>query len=423
MRKRWYPWLLVALLWAVALLNYVDRQVIFSVFPLLSAELATTNVQLGLLSTVFLWVYGVFSPVSGFLADRFGRARSISVSLLVWSAVTLATGLARTYPQLIVARALMGISEACYLPAALAKIAEHHEPKTRSLAIGLHHSGLYVGMILGGAGGGWIGQHYGWRMSFLLLGAIGIGYFCIVFLFFRKEPKVRQVRENSSLSLGESFGELSRLSGFWTMALVFAAVAAANWLVYTWLPLYVYERFHMTLAAAGFTATFYIQIASLAGIIVGGYFSDRLSQRTSRGRLYIQAAGVLLAAPFLFLLGYTKSYALLLAALVLFGIGRGFYECNTMPVLCQIARNEVRSTGYGVFNLAGCLVGGVFAVLAGAFKNLLGLANVFQITAAILLLSGLLLIQIRSRLSDPSRLVGATTAPESAPPPWERDNT
>ncbi len=395
MNTRRHAWLLVAVLWVLALLNYVDRQVIFSVFPLLSADLQLSSVQLGLLSTVFLWTYGVLSPLSGFVADRFGRARLISLSLLVWSAVTLFTGLSRTMTQLVAARALMGISEACYLPAALAKIAERHGPGTRSLAVGLHQSGLYAGLILGGAGGGWIGQRYGWRAPFLALGAAGILYFVVVQLFFRGEKQSGgEAARESGQGLSAALAETLRLPGFGTMTTVFSAIALANWLVYTWLPLYLYERFRMGLAEAGFTATFYIQIASIGGIILGGWLADRWSARSKRGRVYIQTCGVLLASPFLFLLGYANSFAVLVAALVLFGIGRGFYDCNTMPVLCQVARDDLRSTGYGIFNFAGCLVGGVAAALAGALKNVIGLAAAFQIAAAILCLSGFLLLLI-----------------------------
>jgi MFS family permease len=179
------------------------------------------------------------------------------------------------------------------------------------------------------------------------------------------------------------------------MTMVFSTVAIANWLVYTWLPLYLYERFHMNLAAAGFMATFYIQALSFAGIILGGWFADRWSTKTIRGRLYTQICGVLLPSPFLFLLGYTASHAFLLAALVLFGAGRGFYDCNTMPVLCQIADDYLRSTGYGIFNCAGCLAGGIAATIAGALKSSLGLSASFQIAAAILCVSGLSLLRIR----------------------------
>jgi MFS transporter, Spinster family, sphingosine-1-phosphate transporter len=408
MTARQRAWLLVAVLWPVALLNYTDRQVVFSVFPLLSSQLGLSNVQLGLLSTVFLWVYGILSPISGFIADRFGRARAISIGLLVWSGVTFATGLAGNFAQLLCARALMGISEACYLPAALAKIAEQHGPKTRSLATGFHQTGLYIGMIVGGGAGGWLGQRYGWKMPFLLLGCIGIAYFAVVFLFFRRDTAVPGREENTRGSFASSVAELFHLDGFPTMVAVFSATSAANWLVYTWLPVYIFERFKVSLAAAGFTATFYIQIASLAGILTGGWLADRFSAKTSRARLFTQAAGVFLAGPFLFLLGYAKSYSLLLATLIIFGAGRGFYECNTMPVLCQIARDDLRSTGFGLFNLAGCLVGGLAAVVAGALKNILGLSNVFQIAAAILFLSGWLLLRIRPTMS-PSNSPGSVS--------------
>ncbi len=395
MTTRTYAWALVAVLWVVALLNYVDRQVIFSLFPLLSGDLQLSAVQLGLLSTVFLWVYGLLSPFSGYVADRFGRGRIIGLSLVVWSAVTFATALSRTYSQLLVARSLMGLSEACYLPAALARIAEHHRDRSRSLAIGVHQSGLYIGLIVGGAGGGWAGERFGWRVPFLFLGAVGIAYAVLLTVFLRTTP-VASKEQPAAPAFRSSIRELVRLPGFLTMAGVFSAMAIANWLVYTWLPLYLYERLHMTLAEAGFTATFYIQGASFGGILLGGWLSDRWAASAPNGRLYTQACGILVASPFLFLLGYADSPGLLITALVLFGAGRGFYDCNTMPVLCQVARDDLRSTGYGIFNWAGCVAGGIVAAMAGALKNVLGLAAAFQIAAAILLLSGLLLLGIRS---------------------------
>jgi MFS family permease len=393
MTGRAYAWTLVAALWVVAVLNYVDRQVIFSVFPLLEKDLRLTGVELGLLSTVFLWVYGVLSPFAGYVADRFGRARVIGVSLLVWSAVTLLTAMSRTYGQLIVARGLMGLSEACYLPAALAKIAEHHREGSRSLAMGVHQSGLYVGLILGGAGGGWAAERFGWRAPFLVLGAVGVLYAVVLGRVLRGEKRKECPDESGHGRLKAC----ATLPGFGTMTAVFSAMAIANWLVYTWLPLYLYERLHMGLKEAGFTATFYIQAASFAGILLGGWLADRWSATMVNGRLYTQVIGILVASPFLYLLGYTDSRALLIVALVLFGAGRGFYDCNTMPVLCQVARDDLRSTGYGIFNCAGCVAGGVVAAMAGALKNSLGLSAAFQIAAGILLVSGVALLGIRRR--------------------------
>jgi MFS family permease len=399
MKLRQYGWILVALLWVVALLNYVDRQVIFSLFPLLSSELHLSSVQLGLLSTVFLWIYGILSPFSGYVADRFGRGRLITISLMVWSAVTLATGASRTFTQLLAARAVMGVSEACYLPAALAKITEYHGSRTRSLAVGIHQSGLYAGLIIGGVAGGWAGETYGWRVPFLVLGAVGILYVMVVAGFFHREPPPPDHKAATPLDFRAAVTQLFRLPGFGTMTAVFSAAGIANWLVYTWLPLYLYERFGMSLAVAGFTATFYIQVASAGGIILGGWLADRWSGATNLGRLYTQVFGVMLAGPFLFLLGHTGSRAVLIAALILFGAGRGFYDCNTMPVLCQIARDDLRSTGYGIFNFAACIAGGVVAAMAGALKNVLGLSGAFEIAAGILFVSGLLLFRIRKTIS------------------------
>lgn len=288
MSLRINPWLLVALLWMVALLNYLDRQVIFSLFPLLQNDLRLSSVELGLLSTVFLAVYGALTPFVGYLADRFGRGRLILISLVVWSAVTWAAGHARNINELLAARALMGISEACYLPAALALIVERQSERYRSLATGLHQSGLYTGMILGGAWGGWMGEHYGWR--------------------------------------------------------------PVCWL------------------------------------------ADRWMARSKRGRILVQTIGLAAAAPFLLLIGFANSHGLLVVALLAFGLGRGFYDCNTMPVLSQIAAPDLRATGYGVFNFFSCLVGGVAAAGAGYLKSTIGLSSAFLIASVVLLCaSGLLL--------------------------------
>jgi MFS family permease len=390
-----FAWLLVAVLWVVALLNYLDRQVIFSVFPLLKSELQISDKQLGLLGTVFLWAYGLLSPISGYLADRFGRARIIIISLLVWSIITWLTGHARSFEELILLRALMGVSEACYIPAALALIADYHAKGNVSLATGIHNSGIYAGIILGGAGGGWMGEHYGWRSAFIVLGIAGVAYTAVAVFVLRGERTGR--REASSITKLQflvALRELLALPGFKTLVLVFGSFSIANWAIYTWLPLYLYERFKLSLTAAGFSATFYIQAASIAGILLGGLLADRCSRGSPRGRILAQTFGVAMAAPCLFLVGFTASMALLIPALVIFGLGRGFYDCNTMPVLAQIARSDLRSTGYGIFNLIGTLSGGAIAAAAGILKNIIGLGGVFQLAAILLLISTVMLARL-----------------------------
>jgi MFS family permease/N-acetylneuraminic acid mutarotase len=399
-----YAWLVVGLLWVVAVLNYVDRQVIYSVFPLLQADLHLSAVQLGLLSSVFLWVYGLLSPFSGFLADRYGRKRIIVASLLVWSLVTWLTGHVSHFPELLATRALMGVSEACYLPAALALIVSYHGNRTRSLASGLHHSGLYVGVVLGGVGGSWLGEHYGWRWAFLLLGAVGTLYVLVLLLTLREPPMGSEEPARADrMGFGQALRELKGRPGFGTMMLVFSTIATANAVIYTWLPLYLFEQFRMNLVGAGFSATVYIQAASLAGILLGGWLADRWSGVTARGRLRTQMLGLLLAAPALILIGWTTSIGLLVGALVLFGLGRGCYDCNAMPVLCQIVRNDLRATGYGALNLAGCVAGGSVALLAGVLKEAVGLGVVFQFVGLLLLFVTLLLARIRVSGHDAGR--------------------
>jgi MFS transporter, Spinster family, sphingosine-1-phosphate transporter len=387
-----YAWAVVALLWLVALLNYLDRQVLFSVLPLVRADLDLSDVEIGLAGAVFVWVYGILSPVAGYLGDRFGRVRIIVASLLVWSAVTWATGHARTASELLWARALMGISEACYLPAGLALIADYHGDRSRSLATGLHFSGIYAGMVIGGAGGGWMGERYGWRAAFTILGMAGIAYCLLLKVALREAPARGATAPRPRFAA--ALAELLRLRGFVALTAVFGATSIANWTVYTWLPLYLYERFGMSLAAAGFMATFYIQAGSVAGILAGGRLADAWARRSGSGRLLTQAVGLGAAAPFLFLAGSTGTMPLLIAGLLLFGIGRGMYDCNAMPVLAQIARPELRSTGYGIFNCAGCLAGGVMAAVAGVLKSALGLTVAFQTAAVILFLSAFALARL-----------------------------
>ncbi len=394
MDRRLNPWLLVALLWVVALLNYLDRQVIFSLFPLIGKDLNAGSFELGLTSTVFLWVYGLLSPFAGYLADRFGRGRVVLISLLVWSAVTWLTGHAQNMTQLLVARGLMGISEACYLPAALAMIVEAHGERSRSLATGLHQSGLYAGVVLGGVWGGWMGQHYGWRPVFVILGGVGIAYVTVLYGFLRRD-RISGAVPAQSPQFGAAMRTLLGLPGFKTVVTAFSLFSFAGWVAYTWLPIFLYERFHMSLAEAGFFATFFIQAASFAGVVTGGVFADRWSKRSGRARVLTQAVGLAIGAPFLFVVGLTASQALLVLALATYGLGRGFYDANSMPVVSQIAAPELRASAYGILNMAACVVGGVAAAFAGWLKTFLGLSVAFELSGLALVAGAFLLFRLK----------------------------
>jgi MFS family permease len=389
-------WLIVGLFWGVALLNYLDRQVVFSQFPLLERDLHATPVELGLISTVFLWVYGALSPFAGYLADRWGRVRVILASLLVWSGATWWTGHVGSMTGMLWSRAAMGVSEAFYLPAALAVIADRHSRATRSLATGIHQSGLYTGTALGGVLGGWMGQNYGWRPTFTVLGVAGVLYFAVLAVVLRREQGRGSATE---LRFARSLAGLLRTPGFPALCAAFAAVSVSNWLIYTWLPLFLFERFRMTLEQAGFYSTVFIPVASYGGMVAGGVWADRWSARVPRARVYCQMAGLLLTAPLLLVLARAGSRSVLIAVLVLIGLCRPLFDINTMPVLREIARPEWCATGYGVFNMIGCFAGGVAAASAGSFKHTLGLEAAYQIAALILVAGGIALRWVRVPLA------------------------
>lgn len=384
-------WLAVALLWGVALLNYLDRQVIFAQFPLIQRDLHATSLELGLISSVFLWVYAALSPFAGYIADRWGRARIIFLSLLIWSAATWMTAHVHSIEQMLFSRMLMGVSEAFYLPAALALIVNRHGPETRSLATGIHQSGLYTGSILGGVWGGWMAQHYGWRPTFTVLGIVGVLYGTVLLFTL---PKDRPQPTTAPVRIMPTLFRVVKAKGFLFLALAFGAISVANWLIYTWLPLFLVERFHLSLTNAGFTATFYVQVASYVGMLLSGILADRLALRYPRARVWIQMLGMAISAPFLLVLSLTSSYGLLVGMLIGIGLLRPWFDVNAMPVLRQIVNPELCATGYGLLNMVGCLAGGLSAAMAGGFKESLGLPAAFQVAAAVLILGALCLYWI-----------------------------
>lgn len=394
-------WTTVGLLWVVAMLNYLDRLMITTMRDPLKAEIAMTDAQFGLLTSVFLWTYGLFSPLGGFLADRFSRRAVIIGSLFVWSAVTWLTGHMHSFEGLLTMRAIMGLSEACYLPAALALISDYHKGPTRSLATGLHMSGIYAGAALGGVGAV-IAEHTSWRHGFSIFGAAGVVYAVVVIFLLRDAPAETPVaaspaKDAPRTTLAGAFGALFRQPAFLLLLAANALVGVANWGIYGWLPTYLKERFSLGLGAAGMTATGYIQVASFAGVLVGGFWADRWSRRNPKARVWVPALGFLIAAPCLFF-GITAALPTAIAGLIVYGLGRGFYDANLMPALRTVADERYSATGYGFLNLISVSLGGVMIYVGGWLKDAqIDLAHIFEVSAAGLLVVGGLLLAVRVR--------------------------
>lgn len=396
-------WLIVGVLWVVAALNYLDRIMITTMRDSLTQAVPMSDAQFGLLTSVFLWVYGLLSPLAGFLADRFNRSRLIVLSLLIWSLLTWLTGHARSFEELIVVRALMGVSEAAYLPAALALIADYHRGSTRSLATGIHMTGLSVGTGLAGIGG-WLAEKQGWRFAFDVFGWFGVAY-AVVLWFVLSDPGVKQDEkvETPSPRLGEALESLFSNRSFWLLFAFWGLLALAGWAVAGWMPTYFKEQFQLDQGAAGISATGYLAVAMLTGKLLGGAWADRWSRVNERARILVPAIGLFIAAPATLMLANTSVLALAIAGLSIYGLTRSFSDANLMPILCQVADSRYRATGYGVLNLFSCLVGGVTVYLGGVLRDAhISVSTLFMAAAAGMLVCGVLMIGVKPR-SDLAR--------------------
>lgn len=404
-------WLVVALLWLVALLNYLDRLMITTMRDPIKDAIPMTDTQFGLLTSVFLWVYGALSPFGGFLADRFGRTRVIIGSLLIWSIVTWLTGHAKSFEQLLLARMAMGISEACYIPAALALIADYHRGSTRSLATGLHMSGSYAGAALGGMGG-YVAEHESWRTGFTIFGSVGVAYAVVLLLSLRdashRAEQTEAKNDSSSAALGAfNFGKvisgLFLTPGFYMLLLLNALVGAANWVISGWLPTYLKEHFDLSLGEAGLSATGYIQFAAFAGVICGGWWADRWSRVNPNARARVSAIGFCVAGPCLFLSAASGTLPLALAGFMMYSVARGFFDANNMPMLRQLVDERYSATGYGFLNVVSCAAGGILIYAGGKLKDAqMDLNLVFRFAAAGVLVAGLLLFVLKLRKTPTS---------------------
>jgi len=388
-------WLVVALLFPVALLNYLDRQMLATMKTSVVANVAgiTSDAQWGLLLAAFKWVYAGLSPVGGYLADRVSRRHVIAVSLATWSIVTWWTGQVHTFSELLTARALMGISEAFYIPAALALISDYHQGATRSRAIGFHQTGIYCGLILGGFAG-YVADapQLGWRWAFGAAGVVGVAYAVPLFWLLRNPARAADPTPAPLPAIRELFGNRN----YQLLVLYFTLPAIAGWVIKDWMPVILKEQFHLSQGAAGVIAVTYVQVATIVGAIVGGYLADSWTRKNPRGRTFVSAIGMTLFLPALFGLGNPGTVALAIAFLILFGIGWGFFDGNNMPILCQLARPSLRATGYGFMNLVSISCGGLGDWGFGVLKSQgVALPLIFGGFTGVALLSILVVLRIR----------------------------
>ena len=399
--KTYYPWVVVGLLWIVALLNYMDRQMLSTMKSAMMVDIIELEsaANFGRLMSIFLWIYGFMSPVAGMIADRVNRKWLIVGSLFVWSFVTLMMGFCTDFNQIYYLRALMGISEALYIPAGLSLITDYHQEKTRSLAVGIHMTGLYLGQALGGFGAT-VASRYGWEQAFFTFGLIGIGYALVLILFLHDKKNEEQparavgqpLQEHPVRGAIKGLGVVFSTFAFWIILLYFTTPSLPGWATKNWLPTLFSENLSLDMAQAGPLSTITIALASFCGVIIGGVLSDKWVQRNVRGRVYTGAIGLALTIPALLLLGFGDSFPMIVGGGLCFGLGFGIFDANNMPILCQFISPRYRATAYGLLNMTGVFAGAAITDFLGRSTDAGNLGHDFAMLAGVVLIA--LVIQL-----------------------------
>lgn len=369
-----YPWIVVGLLWVVALLNYMDRQMLSTMREAMQIDIAEleTAVNFGRLMAIFLWIYGLISPFAGAIADRVSRKWLIIGSLGVWSAVTLMMGYCTTYNQIFWLRALMGVSEALYIPAGLSLIADYHVGKSRSFAIGVHMTGLYLGQAVGGFGAT-LAEAFSWQQTFHWFGLVGVLY-ALVLVFLLHEKRVEKadsvsVQPTVKIPVLKGFGLIFSNIAFWVILFFFASASLPGWATKNWLPTLFSESLGIPMAQAGPISTITIAVSSFIGILIGGPLSDKWVKKNLKGRVYTSAIGLAMMIPALVLLGLGNGMIAAVSAGLFFGIGYGMFDTNNMPILCQFVPSHLRATAYGIMNMTGVVMGAISTEILGSWAD------------------------------------------------------
>jgi MFS family permease len=411
MNNKNYKWVVVGLLWFVCFFNYADRQAIFSVFIPIGEEMGLSKLQLSWVGAAFMYVYALAGPLAGIIGDRFSRKFLIIAGLVFWSVVTMGTALATSYWHLLLVRALEGFGEAFYFPASMALIADYHDSAgTKSRAMGIHQSSVYAGTIAGGAVAGIMGQHFGWRSSFVLFGSLGI-LLGVVLLIALKEPPRKTISQSDAAhatldwrqkSVWSDIKEIFAHPMARILILVFVGANFVASIFLTWMATFLQEKFNMTGAVAGVSSTAYSQVASMVGVIVGGILADRLIRKYLGGRMMTQAMGLLGGVVFIFLTGWTISLPVLIGAMIGFGFFKGIYDANIWASLYDVVKPERRATAVGVMNSIGWLGAAVAPTTLALISRSYGMSIGISLNSIIYLLTGLLMIYgIRAYMRPP----------------------
>ncbi|MCC6391146.1 MAG: MFS transporter [Bryobacterales bacterium] len=386
-------WVLIGFLWFCYMLNHADRQVVYTLFPALQKDLGISNAALGLTGALFLWVYGLVSPLSGMLGDRWPKTKLVVSSLAIWSAFTILTGFSPGIVYLLTCRALLGISESVFMPAAYGLMANAHPPESRSKAIAIFGTSQLVGVALGGSLSGYVAEQFHWRVSFWLLGAIGVLFAIPLAMFFRTIPaSFHGSGVSGAAAAFRGFLSLFRIPSLRVVTFFVSIATFGLYLVYTWLPTFLYDKFSLGLAHAGFEASVYPQIGSALGLLVGGAAADIYYRRNHAARFWVILTACFGAAPCIFLIGYSPTLEATRLASIGFGFFSGFIAGNQAAAAFDVVPASLRASTVGVLNLLGATISGFAPFLGGLARQTVGVDRLMTLAAVMYAITGFVVL-------------------------------
>ena len=389
------PWSVSILLSFIAALFYSDRSAFTTLFPLLRNDLGFTDMGLAAIHSFYLCSFALASPLAGYLGDRFPLRNLILVSMLFWSAITMASSLVTSRPQLLALRILLGLSECLFVPNAVALLGECHPVQSRALAMGLFVSGINVGLVAGGTLAGSIGESYGWRSAILALGftaipVLGISYALLMKKVHQEEQEPSP--DSNTLSIWSGLAEVMKIPSFWVLTLGGIFLNFGSWIFLNWLPLFFQETYHLGLAASGFSANAYATLGAVLGMMAGGYLSDWVTKHGLHHRLLQEVLWIGVCLPFPLFFAFPSHLFLILLSIFAFTLFRSMGTANATPLYCEVLRRNTWASAFGFVNMVNSIAAGIGVVMAGYFKQYFGLNLVFAAVSGIMLMTVIVLL-------------------------------
>jgi len=366
-------WTAVALLWLAGGSNYLTRTMLTTMRGSVIEEIPMTEAQFGLLTSGFLVFYAAASPFGGFLADRFSRRRVVLWSIFAWSAITWITAYVKSFEHFLILRCLLGLSQAFYIPAAVALIVDYHRGPTRALATGIHLTGMIVGAVIGGVGG-WLAEKHGWSYAYMAIGLPNLALGILLYFFLRDAPREHLEQQAASnqpkpISLGAAVRSLAKPGPYYYVMACLGIQGAVSWIIIAWMPTLMREQFKLGQGTAGFSTLGFLYVAQAIGLLGGGFWSDRLSRSNPRARIIMPAVAILLTTPLFLFTGWFNHIGFTLLCLAMYGLAMGFLGANTMPIVCLVVDARYRATAIGVLNCLTAVGGSLSIYGVGALRD------------------------------------------------------